>query len=451
MKKHLFLVSLLCATLLSVGAAQKRAPGAPGTKEKNAAPTPHKLLALKATGSARYTDKEILGASGLQLGQDAAEGDFKEAAQRLGESGMFPDVSYSFSYSDAGVKLDLQLTDVDKSKLVPARFENFVWFTDEELLTALQSRVPLFKQALPVTGQLSDEVAKSLQALLSEKHLPGRVDYLREGKPDGGDLIGIVYRVGEVRIRIRNVEFPGASAEQAAFLTTAARTLSSAEYLRSKLATVAQYDFLPLCLQRGYLKASFGIPEAHVVTEPDAKAEALDANEIEVVAMLPVTMGKVYSVAGVTWSGNSVVKSDEASQLFHLATGQPANAIRLDRDEKSLRKLYRSRGYMTAQIKHDARLDDQNATVHYDIGIKEGDLYRMGEVEILGVDSGSKDRLQNAWTLREGDPYNAEYLRKFLEDAVRLLPRGLQYSTKVDETLNSKDKTVDVTIRFKQQ
>jgi outer membrane protein assembly factor BamA len=162
-------------------------------------------------------------------------------------------------------------------------------------------------------------------------------------------------------------------------------------------------------------------------------------------------MGKVYSVSGVTWQGNNAVKTDEASPMFHLVTGQPANAVRLMRDEESLRKLYRSRGYMTAQIKHDAPMDDQNATVHYDFSIKEGDLYRMGELEILGVDSGSKDRLQNAWTLREGDPYDAEYIRKFLENAVRLLPRGLQYSTKLDETLDSKDKTVDVTIRFKQQ
>ncbi len=160
-------VLLLCTMQLSFAMAQKHA-----AIEKNTAPTPHRLLALKATGSTRYTDKEILGASGLQLGQDAAEGDFKEAAQRLGESGMFSGVVYSFTFSDAGSKLDLQLTDVDQSKLVPASFENFVWFTDAELLAALPQRVPLFKQLLPVTGRLPDEVTNALQALLSEKHYP---------------------------------------------------------------------------------------------------------------------------------------------------------------------------------------------------------------------------------------------------------------------------------------
>ena len=42
-----------------------------------AAATANKLVALKVTGTTRYTDKEILAASGLQLGQNAADGDFK--------------------------------------------------------------------------------------------------------------------------------------------------------------------------------------------------------------------------------------------------------------------------------------------------------------------------------------------------------------------------------------
>ena len=446
MKKWLVLAPLLCVILLSSGAAQRR-----NSSDRAVAPTPHRLLALKATGSMRYTDKEILAASGLQLGQDAAEGDFKEAAHRLGESGVFSDVAYSFSYSDTGAKLDLQLTDVDKSKLVPASFENFVWFTDAELLAAIQQHVPLFKQFLPASGRLPDEVTHALQALLSEKHFAGRVDFLRETNQSGGDLIGIVYRVEEISIRIRKVEFPGASPDQTVFLTNAASTLSGSEYVRSKLATVAQDDFLPLYLQRGCLKAAFGPPEPHVVTESESKPEEAASNEIEVDAMLPVTPGKVYSVSGVTWAGNSTVASDEASRLFHLVTGQPANPVRLARDEESLSKLYRSRGYMKVQIKPQAQIDDENATVHYDININEGDLYKMGELEIAGVDSSSKDRLREAWTLREGDPYNANYTRKFVDDAPRLLPRGLQFSVKLDEELDEKSKAVDVTIHFKVQ
>jgi hypothetical protein len=78
------------------------------------------------------------------------DGDFKEAIQLLGNSGLFRDLSYTYSASAAGVKLELQLADTDPSKLVPARFENFVWFTDDQLLTAVQRRVqalaPAYRQ-----------------------------------------------------------------------------------------------------------------------------------------------------------------------------------------------------------------------------------------------------------------------------------------------------------------
>ena len=93
-------------------------------------------------------------------------------------------------------------------------------------------------------------------------------------------------------------------------------------------------------------------------------------------------------------------------------------------------------------------MDDEKSTVHYDLNIAEGDLYKMGEVEILGLDTRSKDRVREAWTLREGEPYNADYTAKFLGDVVRFLPREARYSVRVNEALNAKDKTVDVTIHY---
>jgi outer membrane protein assembly factor BamA len=57
----------------------------------------YRLISLKITGTERYTDKEILAASGLQIGQNAADGDFREVVQRLGYSGLFSDVSYAYS------------------------------------------------------------------------------------------------------------------------------------------------------------------------------------------------------------------------------------------------------------------------------------------------------------------------------------------------------------------
>jgi outer membrane protein assembly factor BamA len=461
MRKLLVLAIGLCLMLATIAPAQKRA-SSNASKAPASGATPNKLISVKVTGNTRYTDKEILGVTGLKLGQDAGDGEFKEATQRLGQSGLFSSVSYSFSYSDKGVKVEFQLADKDKITLLPTRFENFVWFSDAELHATLEQRVPLLKDSLlPDSGRLADYVREALQALLTEHNLPGRVEFMRESKQDGSGLLAIVYRVEDVSIRIRNLEFPGASPGQTVFLERAAHQLLDAEYIRSKVAAVAQFDLLPLYQQRGYLKVAFGPSDARVVSGPgaqtdnakadDSRTDDSNSSEVTVDAIVPVTPGKVYSVSGVTWKGNSAVTSDEASQLFHLAIDRPADSVRVVTDAEILTHLYHSRGYMLAEVKPEAQIDEEKSTVHYEMNVTEGDLYKMGELEIVGVDTPSKDRLHAAWKLREGDPYNAEYTRKFLEEVAHLLPSGLRYSVKSNEVVSKKDKAVDVTIQFKMQ
>jgi outer membrane protein assembly factor BamA len=414
----------------------------------------YKLVAVKVEGTSRYTDQEVIAASGLQIGQNAADGDFKEAVQRLGDTGAFEQVAYSFSASGTNVKLEFQLADAEPSKLVPAHFENFVWFTDDELLTAIHNRVPLFKQVLPIGGNLPDRVSEALQAILSDKHLPGRVSFLRSADEQNGPLDAIDYRVEEVSVRIRNVEFPGASPEHADLLTTAARHVIGAEYDRIRLAKAAKFDLLPVYQQRGYLKAAFGRSDARLVPQsapqpaPTTDAQGQGPAEIEVDAIVPVTPGKMYSTSSVDWHGNSAITTAELAPLIHLPPSQPADAVRLAHDLESVTKLYRRRGYMTIQAKSDSQFDEEKSMVHYDLNVAEGDQYKMGELEITGLDTQARGRLIAAWTLHEGQPYNADYPHKFLDDTGNLLPPGVRWDITLHETLE-KDKTVDVELHFK--
>jgi outer membrane protein assembly factor BamA len=316
----------------------------------------------------------------------------------------------------------------------------------------VQRRVPLFKRFLPLTGNLPDRVSEALQAILTERRLPGRVDFLREGQDqNGGPLIAIAYRVEEVGIVIHGFEFPGATPEQSALLTTAVRRAIGGAYARSGLAAVAKLDLLPVYLQRGYLKAAFAPSDARVLPQPTTAADAQGSAEIEVDAIIAVTSGKVYATSSVDWKGNSAIATAEIAPLIHLQPGQPADAVRLSHDVESVGKLYRSRGYMAAQLKPEAQFDDEKSTVHYALNVVEGDLYKMGELEILGLDTQATSRLVEAWTLRPGQPYNAGYLKTFLNDTGQLLPRGAHWGVTVHETPDAKDKTVDVEIHFKQQ
>jgi outer membrane protein assembly factor BamA len=430
----------------------------PGSAKADASGN-YKLLAVKATGSARFTDREILAASGLQLGKPAAESDFKAAAQQLLGSGMFTDVAYTFSYSEAGIKVEFQLTDADKAKLVPARFENFVGLGDEELRTFLKLNVPLFQGSVPLTGQLTDQIIHALRGRLDQQNLPGEVDYSREGEQDDTPPTAIIFRLRGLDIRIHAFEFPGATPDQTAELENAVRRMIGGEYSDALIATAIKKYLLPIFLQHGYLKAAFGSTETRILrsassgtgsqSSGDQSSADQSSAEIHVDVILPVTVGKQYFLSGVDWKGNSAIPQNQAASLFHFVIGQPADAAVLASDLDTLLNLYRSHGYMTARVSADPVVNETAGTVGYKINTVEGDLYRMGELEFVGFDSGSKDRLLNAWKLPEGQPYNPDYTRKFLADVPQLLPKGSQYTTKLSEDLDAKAKVVDVTIRFK--
>jgi outer membrane protein assembly factor BamA len=446
-------IAFCISVLLSTVVAQKRP-----ASNKPSSDSSTKLISFKVTGTSRYTDKEILAASGLQFGRPASDGDFKEAVQRLGEFGVFSDAAYSFSTSDAGTKLEIKLSDVEAGKLVPARFENFVWFSDAQLLAEVRKSVPLFKGLLPLTGTLPDRVSESLRALLSEHQLPGHVDFLRSTDANSSSLTEIVYRIEEASIRIESIEFPGASIEHAALLESASRKLIGEEYGRSTFEAAAKFDLLPVYFQRGYLKAQFGEASARAISASSEDAKSADdhrtdnheATEVRVVAILPVIPGSVYRSSGIDVKGNSAIKTDEIVALLHVNAGQPANSVRLERDSDNIVKLYRSRGYITANLKAEPVFDDSNQTVHYTLNIAEGGLYTMGELEVQGLDNQNKAKAQAAWKLAEGQPYNAEYKIQFVKDLQRFLP-PTEWDIKIEETPDARDKTVDVTLRFKRR
>ena len=221
-----FIFALLLLAPLSLSAQTRK------LTMKDLPPTAFKLASIKATGSAHYTWDQIVAATGLEVGQTAADPEFKKAAQELGESGVFSDVLYTFQSSAQGTKVEFEVTDSDK--LLPVRFDNFVWFTDEELQSKLRARVPLFQGLLPLSGDLPNQVSDALQVLLIEKNIPAQADYLRAAGTDGS-IEAYVYSVTGPTIRVRSIAFTGAKPDQLPELELAAKKLVGSTYLRSML------------------------------------------------------------------------------------------------------------------------------------------------------------------------------------------------------------------------
>jgi len=373
-------------------------------------------------------------AAGLQFGHPVNDDDLKNVVRVLGESGAFTAVSYTSQFDPEGTKVELQLKDAER--FFPVHFENVVWFSDRELLDKLQAAVPLFHGELPTNGEMAGEVSEALQVLLIQKNVPGEVDYLRPGQNDSSTE-AFVFSVSGPSITVRNVEFTGAGPGELPALTAAAKRLPGQEYIRPTIRTMEDKTFLPIYQEHGYLKAVLGDPEPKVVQT--------DGHETLVDVTFPVDPGRQYKLDIIKISGNKAFPAEALLPTIHLKPGAVANAVELEKGVQAIRRLYGTRGYMGASVQAEQQMNDTQSTVAYAIAIVEGDVYKMGEVEIRGLDSRTTARLQNDWTLRSGDIYDSSYVARFVQQAYKEIG---DWQVSVHESVDPHDKTVDVTVRF---
>ena len=396
----------------------------------------HKLLSVHAKGADHYPEDQIISAAGLRLGQPATEDDFKKAIARLGDTGLFTNVAYSYRYSSAGCDLELQLAENDK--LAPILYDNFVWFTDHELIDQLRSRVPLFQGKVPLGGDFADRIADALDSLLSERKIAGQVEYVREADL-GGPVSGYIYKVNLHSVLIRKSTFPGAAQTELAALKAAASGLEGKEYLRSAMRPQIKFDLMPVYLARGYLRAAFADPQATVVQ---------DGPQTLVDVSFPVTPGIQYRLTNLEITGNQVFTVEDLRSQIHLNPGEPADAVQLDRDIEGIQKLYGTKGYLAAQVHAEPSMDDAQSTVGYRLRLAEGDLYRMGELHVDGLPEDAARRLGVQWQMKTGDPFDDSYMKRFFGSLYRDVILSRSYSLVPKQTIDQQAKTVAISLHF---
>jgi hypothetical protein len=403
------------------------------------------LIAVQVTGTKRYSPEDVIAAGGLRIGEAVDDEEFKKASRRLGDTGAFREIGYTFSFSSAGTKLEWKLIDADK--FLPARFDDFVWFSDAELRSRIKEHVPLFDGDLPVSGRMPDEVSDVLQAMLVEKGIAGHVNYLRYAR-ENGPIESINYAVADILIRVRNLVFTGAGEAELPAIQSAARRLPDRQYSRTTLSIFADKQLLPVFRAHGYLKASFGAPQPRVVPVPPDEAADDPKNLTTVDVAFAVTPGRQYKLSKLEWAGNQAIPTETLQSMVRVAPGQIANTEQLTDTLSQVKTLYGSKGYITATVTPVEQFDDGASTVAIRMEVKEEAVYHMGELELRGIDNSLTAKLQGAWKIRPGEVYDATYLKDFLPQANRLLPANIDWAVAVHVTANVKDKSVDVDLQY---
>jgi outer membrane protein assembly factor BamA len=400
------------------------------------------LSGVTISGAKRFTQEQLVSASGLKKGQQIDLAGIDAAADRLFKSGALASINYT--YRTSGTSMEVQFKLAEAAKFVPCAYDNFVWFTDEELIAAARKEVPLFDGSLPIGGELPNQVSESLEHFLQEHSIKGGVSATLSGSL-GGPVTGYGLRVIDVSIPVKSVTVRGGPVAQES-LAKAIHIISLSDYSRSVARGVGQSGLTEAYQDEGYLQAKFSDPQV-VMKDPQGHDASLG-----VTLIYDVLPGPQFHSTGVTWSGNSAISESDLSKLMEVKPGDIASREKLYWSWIAVHDRYGKDGYLAAHVVATPEFDTAKAQVHYQAKISEGAQYHMGIFTASGVTEILANKLKNVWRLRTGQIYDASYEKTYVEKDMGEVMRPSatsRFTVQLNRKINQETQVVDVELEIK--
>ena len=400
MSRFLHRASLLCLLAAPVAA---HAQNIPGTEISGP------LVSITVTGSQRFSTDAIISATGLHKGQTVHRDDLQNAADRLIQSGEFASVNYRYQSQPAGVELEFAVAD---AKVVPAYFDNFPWFTDEELSQSLRKAVPLYDGLLPENGAAVDEVADSLGKMLDSHRIGGTVTHRVLRSPDGDHPVQEFQLEGS-ELPVEAVFYTDQLADEDKSVHQSLSQLIGRPFSRYAIDTFNFEQVRPLYESSGHLRVKVGEPAARFTGDP---TKVLNSS---VTVIVPIEPGAVYKWTGASWTGNDAIPAAVLNLLIGMIPGDLANGVKLGTAWVRVTDEYAHRGYLDADIHPSLAFDDKDSTAKSVITVVEGPQYHMGALVLSGLSLDGERRIRAAWKIAQGDVFDQKYFDDFINGGAR--------------------------------
>src|ERR1700730_9316338 len=409
-----------------------------------------KIAKIEIEGLARLSADEVIATTGLKTGAAFSVGDLAAAGQKLADSGLFAKVGSRTSTKDNLVTIVFQVEEA-KSNQSPVVFDNFIWFTNDELVAAIKREVPSFNGTAPDSGNVTDGISHALQNLLKEHRIEGTVEYAPEQSRLNPDKQEHIFSVTGVPIPICRLHFPGAKNVSEEKLVKSSKQLTDADYSLKSAIAFANFILFPIYREVGQLRAKFAQPIAKFEGAPNCKGGA-DLS-------IPVEEGSIYLWNHTEWSGNEALSPSELDAALGMKQGEIANGVKFDKGLREVGGKYGQSGYLGVKLGAQPEFDDTASRVTYKILVKEGPQYRMGRLTIKGLSDADAKSLEQRWKLKSGEVFNSSYFDQFFKtDAREEIQRILalrQAQSKGRPQIgreivpNRQTLTADVTLEFK--
>ena len=395
---------------------------------------PYPLTNLTIKGNKHYTPEQIIGASGLKIGQVVSKDNFDVARARLLETGAFESVGYEFKPDAAKTGYDATFEVAEVALLYPYRFEDLP-APDAALRVALNKQEILMGELIPGTREVLDRYERALTKALDGKvTVEGKLNYDLPGEPT------VLFRPAGDRPRISEVHVTGNESVPAMqLLNKFADVAVGTEFTEPAVRRLLDASIRPMYEAHGKVRVAF----PKIVAEPSKQSEVVGVS-----VTVTVEEGPAYKLGAVRFTGAAARQAKELEDLVKWRKDETINFDEIKTGLDRIVKRYKSTGYIHAIARAARTYDDKEHTVDLAVNVDAGALFNYGKLEIRGLDVISEPAIRKMWGARDGKPFDAGYPDAFLKEVKDQGIFDNLGETSSQSKANEDAKTVDVTLIF---
>jgi outer membrane protein assembly factor BamA len=408
-----------------------------------------KIAKIEFEGLSRLNADELMTTTELKVGQQFELSALDAAAQRLVDSGFFKNVAYRTRPNRDQITITFVVEEAKVGSSIVI-FDNFIWFSDTELIAAVKQEVPGFSGTAPDNGDTVERITKSLQRFLHENKIEATVSYMTSQDSIGSSSQEHIFSVMGVPMPICTLHFPGAKNIPEAKLIESSKELFGNDYSNKFVSLFSAKTLFQLYREAGQLRAAF--------SPPLAKSEESATCRSGVDLTIPVDEGLIYKWDKAEWNGTTAFTAAQLDALLNMQSGQPVNGAKLDKATKEIQKAYGRKGYLMADLTSVPSYDDVKESVSFKMNVHEGSQFRMGRFITKGFTEAQDKILHERWTLKPGDIFDQEYSMEFSQMQINELLRVMYLerrgqgkpapNLKWDRNINRSDLTVEITLEL---
>jgi outer membrane translocation and assembly module TamA len=187
----------------------------------------------------------------------------------------------------------------------------------------------------------------------------------------------------------------------------------------------------------GYFQGSSKLTPYLVKAETDQRSYILS---------IEMETGPVYHIGELRVRDATVFSPSELRDQIPLKTGDVMNDDKLWEGIESIKQLYAQKGYIETNVGVTGGIDHTERRVDVTLELQEGKQYRVGSIEVSGLDSKTANLLRSS--LEPGQVFHRTIIKKFLTENRETLPADASERDVMVER-NSEEGTVAIVFDFR--